>query len=245
MLKDYNEIIQNYLENGIIEKVNTLGEPGLTTYLPHHPVVKPSQIHNKNLHSLWRISQNKKTSLYESLDTGPSLLTIIFDILLRFRMNPIASVSDIQQAFHNIKIDKFHRDVLRFLWHDNILNDDPNKFAYCFARLLFGLTSNPFIFNSAIDLHMNKFGNLSPEKVKQFLRDLNVNDSSTSFPNIKGAYEIYLFVLEALRDSSFSWHQWCTNSKELSELILADQQKRFSGSHQINLYLIVSNRKKF
>ena len=52
MLKDYNEIIQNYLENGIIEKVNTLGEPGLTTYLPHHPVVKPSQIHNKNLHSL-------------------------------------------------------------------------------------------------------------------------------------------------------------------------------------------------
>ena len=160
-------------------------------------------------------------------------------------MNPIASVSDIQQAFHNIKIDKFHRDVLRFLWHDNILNDDPNIFAYCFARLLFGLTSNPFIFNSAIDLHMNKFGNLSPEKVKQFLRDLNVNDSSTSFPNIKGAYEIYLFVLEALRDSSFSWHQWCTNSKELSELILADQQKRFSGSHQINLYLIVSNRKKF
>ena len=160
-------------------------------------------------------------------------------------MNWIASVSDIQQAFHNIKIDKFHRDVLRFLWHDNILNDDPNIFAYCFARLLFGLTSNPFIFNSAIDLHMNKFGNLSPEKVKQFLRDLNVNDSSTSFPNIKGAYEIYLFVLEALRDSSFSWHQWCTNSKELSELILADQQKRFSGSHQINLYLIVSNRKKF
>ena len=47
MLKDYNEIIQNYLENGIIEKVNTLVEPGLTTYLPHHPVVKPSQTTTK------------------------------------------------------------------------------------------------------------------------------------------------------------------------------------------------------
>ena len=72
-------------------------------------------------------------------------------------MNPIASVSDIQQAFHNIKIDKFHRDVLRFLWHDNILNDDPNIIAYRFARLWFGLTSSPFTLNLAIDLHMNKF----------------------------------------------------------------------------------------
>ena len=35
LLTDYNEIIKNYLENSIIEKVDTLGEPGLTTYLPH------------------------------------------------------------------------------------------------------------------------------------------------------------------------------------------------------------------
>ena len=40
---DYNEIMKNYFENGVIEKVDTLGEPGLTTYLPHRPVVKPSQ----------------------------------------------------------------------------------------------------------------------------------------------------------------------------------------------------------
>ena len=39
LLTDYNEIIKNYFENGIIEKFDTLGEPGLTTYLPHYPVV--------------------------------------------------------------------------------------------------------------------------------------------------------------------------------------------------------------
>ena len=76
---------------------------------------------------------------------------------------------------------------------------------------------------------MKKSENLSPEKLEEFLRDLYVDDSSTSFPNIKDTYDFYLFVLETLRDSGFSLRKWCTNSKELSELILADQQKCFSS----------------
>ena len=110
-------------------------------------------------------------------------------------MNPIALTSDIQQAFYNIKIDKSHRDVLRCLWYDDVLNDDPNIITYRFARLLFGLTSSPFILNSTTDLHMKKSENLSPEKVEQFLRDLYVDDSSASFCNVKDAYDFYLFVL--------------------------------------------------
>ena len=80
---------------------------------------------------------------------------------------PIAFISDIQQAFHNMKIDESHRDVLRCLWYDNILNDNQNIIAYRFARLLFRLTRSSFIFNSTTDLHMNKFENLSPEKIEQ------------------------------------------------------------------------------
>ena len=116
MLTDHNEIIKNYLENGIIEKVGTLGEPGLTTYLPHRPVVKSSRTTTKIRIVYDGSAKTKGPSLNESLHTDPSLLTLIFNILLRFRMNPIALISDIQQAFHNIKIDETHRDVLRFLW---------------------------------------------------------------------------------------------------------------------------------
>ena len=60
-------------------------------------------------------------------------------------MKPIALISDIQEAFQKIKIDESYRDVLQFLWYDDILNDGPNLIAYRFARLLFGLTSNPFV----------------------------------------------------------------------------------------------------
>ena len=47
MLTDHNEIIKNYFENAIIEKVGTLGEPGLTTCLPHRPVVKSNRTTTK------------------------------------------------------------------------------------------------------------------------------------------------------------------------------------------------------
>ena len=53
---------------------------------------------------------------------------------------------------------------------------------------------------------MNKFEDLLPEKVEQLLRDLSVDDSSISFPNLKDAYNFYLFVLETLRDGGFSLH---------------------------------------
>ena len=112
----------------------------------------------------------------------------------------------IQQALHNIKIDEYHRDVLRLLRYDNILNDDLNIIAHRFACLWFGLTNSPFILNSTTDLHMNKFEDLLPEKVEQLLRDLSVDDSSISFPNLKDAYNFYLFVLETLRDGGFSLH---------------------------------------
>ena len=53
---------------------------------------------------------------------------------------------------------------------------------------------------------MNKFEDLLPEKVEQLFRDLSVDDSSTSFPSVKDAYNFYLFVLETLRDGGFSLH---------------------------------------
>ena len=99
LLTDYNEIIKNYLENGIIEKVDTLGEPGLRTCLPHRPVVKRSLTTTKIRIVYDRSAKTKGPSLNESLHNGPSLLTLIFDILLPFRMNPIALISDIQKTY--------------------------------------------------------------------------------------------------------------------------------------------------
>ena len=79
--------------------------------------------------------------------------------------------------------------------------------------------------NSTIDLHMKKFENLSPEKVEQFFRDLYVDDSSTSFPNIKDAYDFYLFVLKTLRDGSF--RQMVYKFERISRTYISRPRKTF------------------
>ena len=59
------------------------------TYLPHRPVVKPSRTATKICIVYGGSTKTKGPSLNETLRTGPSLLTLIFDIFLQFRMNPL------------------------------------------------------------------------------------------------------------------------------------------------------------
>ena len=54
-------------------------------------------------------------SLNELLYPGPSLLPLLCDILLRFRLGRYAITSDIKQAFLQIQLNILHRDFTRFL----------------------------------------------------------------------------------------------------------------------------------
>lgn len=68
------------------------------------------------------------------------MMVAIFFLSARHdRMKPIGVISDIQSAFHNIEINKEHRDYEKFLW----LNlDDDKLMCYRFNRLPFGLSSS-------------------------------------------------------------------------------------------------------
>ena len=87
---------------------------------------------------------------------GPSLLPSVYDILLQFRSGKIGLVSDIKQAFLNIAIAEEHRDLLRFLWYENFDADDPEVIILRFTRVVFGLTSSPFLLNGTISSHLSK-----------------------------------------------------------------------------------------
>jgi len=82
-------------------------EQGGTFYLTHHAVSKGKQEDTK-----WRIvfdaSSHEKNApfLNDTLEMGPNLLPEIFAMLLRFRLNPVAIVGDIRQAFLQLHLDE-------------------------------------------------------------------------------------------------------------------------------------------
>ena len=88
------------------------------------------------------------------LDTGPKFNQKIFDILVRFRIHRIAVIADIEKAFLMIMIDKKNRDTLRFLWVDDLMTDTPAIVVLRFTRVVFGVTSSPFLLNATIQHHL-------------------------------------------------------------------------------------------
>ena len=54
--------------------------------------------------------------LNDCLHTGPKFSQNILDILLRFRLNQVAFIGDVEKAFLMISVAECDRDVLRFLW---------------------------------------------------------------------------------------------------------------------------------
>lgn len=116
LLQLYSNIIQEQEQRGFIEKVSVPDLAADAHYIPHHPVRKISSttpiriVYNCSFH----LSGNP--SLNDCLLTGPSLLTDICGILLRFRSHPIGISTDLEKAFHHIRLDEEDRNFTRFLW---------------------------------------------------------------------------------------------------------------------------------
>ena len=188
----YNNIFKDYLDNGIIERVETPADnKELVHYLPHHPVVREDKETTK-VRIVFVASLKMKTqpSLNDVLHSGPCLLPFLQEILWQFRIGKIGLVADVIQTFLQISINKEHRDLVRFLWYEDIYKENPELVTLRFFRVVFSLTCSPSLLNGTISAHLQQFNgsvNLK-EFICKFLRDLYVDDSSSSFDDIEDAY---------------------------------------------------------
>ena len=70
---------------------------------------------------------------------------LIYDILLRFPAYQTALTADIEKTFLNVSVASSDQDYLRFLWVNDITSDEPELQVYKFARVVFGVSANPFL----------------------------------------------------------------------------------------------------
>ena len=147
LLQEYDHVIQQQLRTGIIEEVSELTELEGTYYLPHNGVVRREE-RTKKIRIVFDGSARRggsSLSINECLEKGPNLVPHLFDVLVKFMGFPVGIASDVEKAFHQIKIDPDDRRMLRFLWVDDITKEKPKIVHYQFCRLVFGLTPSPAI----------------------------------------------------------------------------------------------------
>ncbi len=151
ILRVYDDVIQDQLKRGIIETIPTDETPTMVHYLPHHAVLKQSSSMTK-VRIVYDASarSGSNPSLNDCLFKGPKFNQLVFDILVRFRAYQIAVTADLEKAYLMVSIDESDRDVLRFLWIDNLSKESPEVIAYRFTRLVFGVSSSTFLLNATI-----------------------------------------------------------------------------------------------
>ena len=156
--------------------------------------------------------------LNDCVYSGPYLLSKIFDILLRFRFNFILILADSKQAFLNVEISKEHRDFLRFLWYENVNSEsDAKLIVYRFLRVVFGVTSSPFLLNGTIRHHLFKYLSCHQQFVKRLLEDLYVDDVTSGTKTIEQGKEFYEKAKLVLSEAGFDLRKWVTNDIKLQK----------------------------
>ncbi|GFX65009.1 integrase catalytic domain-containing protein [Trichonephila clavipes] len=125
----YKETIQDYLNQGIIEKVKdteiNVHKP--MYYLPHQAIKKESRVTTSTRIVFDAAShQANELSLNDCLWPGPNLNPNLLDVLINFRLNRVTISSDIRLAFLQICLADKHKDFIRFLWTDS----NPHSFMY-------------------------------------------------------------------------------------------------------------------
>eukprot|EP00794_Sanderia_malayensis_P017909 gene17909-biopygen12897 len=225
--EQHNDIISQQAAQEIIEQVTELESTDTVHYLSHRAVVRENAETTKVRVVYDASSKNRKSeaSLNDCLHVGPALTPLIFDVLLRFRTNPVALVGDIEKAFLNIEIHPKDRDCLRFLWLKDIHSKNPEVVVYRFNRVVFGCNSSQFLLNCVLRHHIQKYQEEDPDFVSKMIGGFFVDDLVTGCENTQEAVSLYERAKDRMKEGGFHLRKWKANNRELAREIAVKEEE--------------------
>ena len=192
LLTQYDAVISEQLQKGIIEPAPILTTSSYTHYLPHHCVVKPG--HNTTkvrvVYDASAKASKHLPSLNDCLLSGPNLVPYLCGVLLRFSLPKIAVSSDIEKAFLQLSLHEEDRDVTRFLWLRDTTSlatlDNVRTFRFC--RVPFGVVSSPFLLAATAHHHLT---NIESEDAPHYIKNIYLDNLFTGADTGKEAVQKY------------------------------------------------------
>ena len=80
-------------------------------------------------------------SLNDMIHAGPKLQQDLFNVLVRFRRNPVGVACNVKEMYLQIEIKEQDRSHFQLFWRDLDPNREPDVFE--FSRVVFGKNSAP------------------------------------------------------------------------------------------------------
>ena len=156
-------------------------------------------------------------------------------VLIRFRENPIALVSDIEQTFHQIRVHSNNCNALRFLWWPNgYLAGTP--VLYQMMVYLFGVISSPSCAAFSLRQTAYDFGKDFDTSITSIAyHNFCVDDCLCSVPTVSKGKEVAKKLPNLMSEGGFRLTEWLTNNNyEVLEYIPVSERSSSLQHHELN-----------
>ena len=224
----YNEVFEQQLRDGIIKPINLNEIKNVhdKIWIPHRAVVKTEEHVTTKVRPVLNCSLKIRDtpSLNESAYPGVDLLNDLFKLLIKIRGQDLFVMSDIRQAFLQIKLLKdVDKDRFSILW----FNKDNQYVGYRYSSIVFGFVASPFILCSVIKHHLSKYPN---DECNRVLNDnLYMDNLYYTGNNEKDLEALYNETFHRMKEGGFDLRSWVSNSPQLRDLF---KNNNHAPSHQ-------------
>ena len=222
--KEYTAKVESYIQKGHAvklppqDKEEEKKEHSIPKwYLPHHAVVHPQKHKVRVVFDC--SSRFNGVSLNDQLMQGPDLLNSLVGVLLRFRQEPVAIAADIEEMFHQVRVQECDRNALRFLWFEGGNMEGPPT-EYQMTVHLFGATSSPSVCCRALQLTAeNNKVSYNDATCDTILRNFYMDDLLKSVATSEEASSLVKELVAVLREGGFRLNKWISNHPDVLESI--------------------------
>ena len=128
-------------------------------------------------------------------------------LLLRFRLEKVALLADLEKAFLQVRLQPSEGDVTRFLWLK-----DPSKLQlsgniqiYRFAIVPFSVISSPFLLGATVAHHLEEKANPVAEKIQ---KNIYMGNVITGMKTPVEAYQFYVEAKNIFQEASMILREW-------------------------------------
>ena len=115
------------------------------------------------------------------------------------------------------------RDVLRFLWMDDVNSSSPQVITYRFTRVVFGVSCSPFLLKATLSRHIESYSENHPEICKRLVNSLYVDDVNRGGYSVEEVMELFRVSRQMMQEGGFNLRKWLSNSKEMMSQIKSSQ----------------------
>ena len=166
-------------------------------------------------------------SLNECLHCGPVFLEDLCALLVRFRLNKVALIADVEKAFLQVGLQPDDRDVTQFFWLKDVTKPtlENNVQILRFTRVPFGMISSPFLLAATVKYHLNTAETPVAQTIANIMYVDNVN-AGVSTP--KEAGQFHKEAKPLFLSSSMKLREWASSCDEFLKRI--SESDRITGN---------------